>query len=60
MNDRSLSRLRKKAQFCAELLDECGSLAEFRLRCAIINKDPEKVFEPYSKYAAYICVDMMP
>lgn len=45
-----IARLKKKAQFCAELLDECSSQDEFRFKCTVINKDPEKIFEPYGEY----------
>jgi hypothetical protein len=51
---KKMTKLKKEAQFCAELLDKCGSQDEFRLRCVAMNKDPEKVFEPYSEYINYM------
>ena len=49
-----MAKLKKEAQFCTELLDKCSSQNEFRLRCIVMNKDPEKVFEPYSEYLRVI------
>jgi len=48
-----MERLAPLARQCAALLDECSSEDEFRLRCAAANEDPEEVFKPYARYAAF-------